>query len=76
MSTFFSAISALAIAAVAVVAAARQPAPADQLLERARVLTRAAPLIDGHNDYAWAVREEEPTLDLAAVDIRSRSRGR
>ena len=35
------------------------------------MLTRAAPLIDGHNDYAWAVREEEPTLDLAAVDIRS-----
>ena len=71
MSTFFSAVSALAIAAVAVVAAAGQPAPADDLLERARVLTRAAPLIDGHNDYAWAVREEEPTLDLAAVDIRS-----
>jgi len=71
MSTFFSAISALAIGAVAVVAAAGQPAPVDDLLERARVLTRAAPLIDGHNDYAWAVREEEPTLDLAAVDIRS-----
>ena len=71
MSTFFSAISALAIGAVAVVAAAGQPAPVDDLLERARVLTRAAPLIDGHNDYAWAVREVERRLFLAAVDIRS-----
>ena len=49
---------------------AGQPAPADDLLERALALNRSAPLIDGHNDYPWAVREEAPTLDLAAVDIR------
>ena len=70
MRTVFSAGSALTMAAVALAAAAAQPAPADDLLERARALTRSAPLIDGHNDYAWAVREEAPTLDLAAVDIR------
>jgi membrane dipeptidase len=70
MRTVFSAGSALTIAAVALAAAAAQPAPTDDPLERARALTRAAPLIDGHNDYAWAVREEAPTLDLAAVDIR------
>src|SRR5215207_9179263 len=70
MRTVFSAGSALTIAAVTLVAAGAQPAPADDPLERARALTRAAPLIDGHNDYAWAVREEAPTLDLAAVDIR------
>jgi membrane dipeptidase len=70
MRTVFSAGSALTIAAVALAAASAQPAPADDPLERARALTRAAPLIDGHNDYAWAVREEAHTLDLAAVDIR------
>src|SRR5215210_2749747 len=70
MRAVFSAGSALTIAAVALAAVAAQPAPVDDPLERARALTRAAPLIDGHNDYAWAVREEAPTLDLAAVDIR------
>ena len=70
MRTVFSAGSALTIAAVALAAASAQPAPAGDPLERARALTRAAPLIDGHNDYAWAVREEAHTLDLAAVDIR------
>jgi len=40
------------------------------LVEHARELARAAPLIDGHNDYPWALREKAPTLDLAALDIR------
>jgi membrane dipeptidase len=70
MRPVFSAASALTLAAVALLTAGGQPAPPDDLLERARALTRAAPLIDGHNDYPWAVREEAPTLDLAAVDIR------
>jgi membrane dipeptidase len=43
---------------------------ADPLLERARTLHRSAPVVDGHNDYPWAVREKSPSLDLAAVDIR------
>ena len=70
MRILSSAVSAVTIAAFALVAAAGQPAPADDLLERALALNRSAPLIDGHNDYPWAVREEAPTLDLAAVDIR------
>jgi len=41
------------------------------LLARARQLHREVPLIDGHNDYPWAVRENVPTLDLAALDIRA-----
>jgi len=44
----------------------------DPLLARARALHRQAPLIDGHNDYPWAVREQVPTLDLAQLDIRNR----
>jgi membrane dipeptidase len=47
------------------------PTQADaNLVARARQLHREVPLIDGHNDYPWAVRENVPTLDLAALDIR------
>ncbi len=43
--------------------------PTDQaLLERARALHRQAPLIDGHNDYPWAVREKAGR-DLSRLDI-------
>jgi membrane dipeptidase len=45
-------------------------APGGDLLERARRLHREVPLIDGHNDYPWAVREKVPSLDLAALDNR------
>jgi len=69
MRTLFFAFSALTLTTVALMTAAERLDSADDLLERARALNRAAPLIDGHNDYAWAVREESPTLDLAAVDI-------
>ncbi|MBI4264150.1 MAG: membrane dipeptidase [Acidobacteria bacterium] len=41
----------------------------DDLLARARALHRQAPLIDGHNDYPWALRERSPARDLAALDI-------
>jgi membrane dipeptidase len=64
------AVSAMTITVLALTTSAQPPAPADDVLERARALNRAAPLIDGHNDYAWALREKSPSLDLAAVDIR------
>ena len=38
------------------------------LLERARALHKQVPLIDGHNDYPWAVRENVQR-DLAKLDI-------
>jgi len=69
MRTSFFAFSALTLTTVALITAAERRERADDLLDRARALNRAAPLIDGHNDYPWAVREESPTLDLAAVDI-------
>jgi len=69
MRPFVLAVSAVTMAALAAVAPAGQ-APADDLFERARAINRASPLIDGHNDYPWAVREDVPTLDLAAIDIR------
>jgi membrane dipeptidase len=62
-------LSAFVMAAIAAmtIAHAQQPA-ADALLERARALHRQVPLIDGHNDYPWAVRENVGR-DLARLDI-------
>jgi membrane dipeptidase len=46
-----------------------QQKPDAALLERARALHRQVPLIDGHNDYPWAVRENVPDRDLTKLDI-------
>jgi membrane dipeptidase len=43
--------------------------PASDPVQHARALLKAAPLIDGHNDYPWQVREKA-ALDLAKLDIR------
>ena len=46
---------------VSMVVHAQQPAvqaDADGFLERARALHREIPLIDGHNDYPWALRQD------------------
>ncbi len=40
------------------------------LLERARALHKQVPLIDGHNDYPWAVRENVAS-DITKLDISS-----
>ena len=37
--------------------------------DRARALAREVPLIDGHNDYPWTVRQEGER-DLSRLDIR------
>ena len=44
-------------------------APDAALLERARALHKQVPLIDGHNDYPWAVRENVQR-DVDKLDIR------
>jgi membrane dipeptidase len=38
-------------------------------LARARALHKQVPLIDGHNDYPWALRETDPARDFAKADI-------
>src|SRR6188472_2466346 len=43
--------------------------PDARLLDRARALLKSSPLIDGHNDYPWAVRENAQQ-DLDKLDIR------
>jgi membrane dipeptidase len=39
------------------------------LAARARALHKQSPLIDGHNDYPWALREKDPARDFASADI-------
>src|SRR5215210_5519142 len=36
---------------------------------RAIAIHRQTPLIDGHNDYPWALRELDPSRDFATADI-------
>lgn len=43
---------------------------------RARRVLASTPLIDGHNDLPWAIREDaKAPLDVAAYDLRQRTRG-
>ena len=42
----------------------------DDLLARARALHTQVPLIDGHNDYPWALREHNGERDISKLDIR------
>ena len=48
----------------------------DKDLARARRILSATPLIDGHNDLAWAIREDTVApMDVAAYDLRKKTRG-
>lgn len=60
-------VAALCTGLLAITAGAQQRAD-DALLNRARGLLRQAPLIDGHNDYPWALREKAGR-DLSRLDI-------
>src|SRR5687767_2746917 len=53
------------VACVALVGAQSDP------LTRARALHKQVPLIDGHNDYPWALRGLDPGRDFAKADITS-----
>ena len=45
-------------------------------LARARRVLESTPLIDGHNDLAWAIREDSiAPMDVAAYDLTKRTRG-
>ncbi|HEV2131022.1 MAG TPA: dipeptidase, partial [Longimicrobiaceae bacterium] len=50
--------------------------PADPHLQRALRVLRSTPLIDGHNDLPWAIRESRTApLDIEAYDLRQRTPG-
>jgi membrane dipeptidase len=63
-----SALKSLAAAVLLVAGLASQSAPDGALLEKARGLHKQVPLIDGHNDYPWALREHA-ARDLDTLDI-------
>jgi membrane dipeptidase len=70
----------VAAALLAAMPLAAQPGPAsgpratpDQIAER---VLRASPVVDGHNDLPWAIRESRTRpLDVAAYDLRGRTPG-
>ncbi|HEV8176293.1 MAG TPA: dipeptidase, partial [Gemmatimonadales bacterium] len=57
------------------------PSPAraqakDRALDHAKLILRSTPLIDGHNDLPWAIRESATApRDVAAYDLRSTTAG-
>ena len=78
MSRRFPALLALALAALPVGHLAAQAAPISdaEALRRANVLLAHTPLIDGHNDLPWVIREDSlHPRDVAAYDIRGHVHG-
>jgi membrane dipeptidase len=62
--------------ALLVTAASGAAAQSDPALERARKILRSVPLIDGHNDLAWEIRQSKTApMDVAAYDLRTRTPG-
>ena len=59
---------ALALLLLMPITLSSEQAPDGALLDRARALHKQVPLIDGHNDYPWAVRENVKR-DLDKLDI-------
>jgi membrane dipeptidase len=70
----FSCVCSLAALSLTLSSAQQTTSTAD-LVAHARTLHRQSPLIDGHNDYPWALRERDPGRDLAKLDIRASQPG-
>lgn len=63
--TLFAVVSALG---------AQAPATPDAALAHARALLASTPLVDGHNDLPWAIRESRTApRDVDAYDLRKRT---
>ena len=60
------------IITIALVLAAASTMPeAQDFMARAKALHKQSPLIDGHNDYPWALRENNIERDINKLDIKS-----
>jgi hypothetical protein len=57
----------LGVSALVVVSMTAASAQTDYLA-RARAIHKQALLIDGHNDYPWALREKDHIRKVAAID--------
>src|ERR1017187_7649222 len=63
-----------ALTAPAALQAQAKPMPPAAALAHARELLSATPLIDGHNDLPWAIRENKAApRDVDAYDLRKRT---
>ncbi|MFN2602786.1 MAG: dipeptidase [Gemmatimonadaceae bacterium] len=52
------------------------PKSSESDLDRARRILSTTPLIDGHNDLPWAIRESRiAPMDVGAYDLRQHTRG-
>ena len=70
MRTLLAGAAALTLAlSMSQVTSSAQP----ELVARAKALHAAVPLIDGHNDYPWALREIDPGRDFAKADITAKA---
>ena len=69
----------LVFAAVLCISGAASPLAAqatDPYLARARAVLRTTPLVDGHNDLPWRIREDTlHASDVEAYDLRTRTPG-
>jgi membrane dipeptidase len=68
-----AALPLAAFMAIAMPLAAAVAPQSDPAVDRARRLLRDVPVIDGHNDYPWEVRQKAE-LDLSRLDMRQRQR--
>ena len=69
-----AALPGLLLASLALTSAARSAPAEDAALARAREILARHPIVDGHNDLAWEVREKA-NGDVAAYDLRQRTPG-
>jgi membrane dipeptidase len=70
------ALAVLALLSIPVLVPATLPAADDPALVHARKLLAKHPLIDGHNDLPWAIREDaKAPRDVVAYDLRQRTSG-
>lgn len=78
MRPFLSVLLLVVLAGVGARPASAQPAaaPADPHLARALRVLRTTPLIDGHNDLPWAIRESQTApRDVEAYDLSKTTAG-
>ena len=59
----------LAVVGVAIMTVGSQTWAQSDYLARARALHKQTPLIDGHNDYPWALRGLDPGRDFSKAEI-------
>ncbi len=66
-------LAAVALASIGSTLTAQAP---DVYLQRAKAVLRSSPLVDGHNDLPWRIREDSlHPNDIDAYDLRRRTPG-